>query len=137
MGRSQVGLTRSPHASVAPGLAGSPLHRVIAVLDFLEQGVVVVAFGLEAGAAVLAQHHVAVSGEEPHGMVRGGHVVILAVGAPIHQDWEATRGVGTKNVGSQARAVPHGNHDVAFANYLELPFLCHAHRIRRHSYHSQ
>ena len=104
---AEVGLAGGGNSPVAPRLAGGPLHGVIAVLPFLEQRIVVVALGVEAGAAVLADDDIAALGEEPDGMLLVIGVAILAVRPPRDQRREAARRVGAVDVGGQTRAVAH------------------------------
>ena len=127
LGRAQVGLAGSSDPSVAPGLAGGPFHRVVAVGDFLKEGLVIVALGMEPGAAILAQHYIAVAGKKPDGMVGAGDIVILAVRPPVDQGGKAAGSVGSEKVGSQAGTIPHRHHNIPFPDNLVLPFL------RRHN----
>ena len=125
LGGAQVGLASGANPSGGPGLAGGPLHGIPSVMCFLEDRVVVVSFGIESGAAVLADEDIAILREEPHGVVGLVQVAFLAVGAAVHQDRKASGGVGPEDVGGQPGPVPHRHHDVAFSDDLVFPSACH------------
>ena len=123
--RAQVRLAGGGDAPIAPGLAGGPLHGVVAILSFLEQRIVVVALGIEAGAAVLANHDVAALGEEPDGVFLVVRVSVLAIRPASDQRRKPAGRVGAVDVGRQPHSVAHGYHDISFADDSVLLCACH------------
>ena len=111
------------HRAVAPLLLADPGEGVGAVLGLGDQEVHV-ALGAEAAAAVLVHHHVAARGEVP-ALARGGLGLHLVVGRAVQEDGAA---VGQRaavagravDVGRQADAVAHGDHDVLGEVHVEL-----------------
>ncbi len=116
--RAHVGLAGRADPAVRPGLAGGPLHGVVAVLNFLEQRIVKLAFGLKAGPAVLGHHRVAVPGEEPDRMIRVVEIGVLAVGAADYQHRVPARDPGPDHVARQKRPVAHGDFGVSVADHF-------------------
>ena len=121
LGGAEVGLAGGADPPVAPGLAGGPFHRVEAVLRLLKQRVVVVALRIEAGAAILADHHIAALREIPDGMFLIVGVAVFAVRPARDQRRKAPRRVGAVDVGGQPHPVAHRNHNIALADNPKLP----------------
>ena len=124
-GHAHVGGAVDAHLAVAPGLDRRPLDRVVAVV-----ALVAVerhhALRLEAAAAVLHHHRVAVFGGDDGVDHLAAHVLRdrLVVGDAVDEHGVALAVVGPVDVGGEAHAVAHRGHHVAFDQHLGRAHAC-------------
>ena len=123
--RPQVRLPGSRHPPVAPRLPCRPLHRIVAVLPLLKQRIIIIALGIEPGAAILADHHIPALREKPDGMLLIIGIPILPIRPPGNQRRKPPRRIRPVNIRRQPHPIPHRHHNITLANHPILPNLRH------------
>ncbi len=124
-GHAHVGGAVDANLAVAPGLDSGPLDGVVAVVPLVPvKGHD--ALGLEAAAAVLDDHGVAVLGGDDgvHHLAADVLGDRLVIGDAVDEDGVLLVVVGAVDVGGEADAIAHGNHDIAFDEYLRGHQAC-------------